>query len=94
MTYELQFLASARREWNKLDSTIRTQLKKKLSERLEGPHVLSSKLSGFENHYKIKLKSSGYRLIYEVIDQKIIVLVVAIGKRNRNAVYRLVKKRR
>ncbi|HHR6391357.1 TPA: type II toxin-antitoxin system RelE family toxin, partial [Providencia alcalifaciens] len=29
----------------------------------------------------------GYRLIYEVIDEKIILLVIAVGKREGNTVY-------
>ncbi|WP_342170246.1 type II toxin-antitoxin system RelE family toxin [Rickettsia endosymbiont of Seladonia tumulorum] len=35
----------------------------------------------------MKLKSVGYRLVYEVDDNRIIILVLAIGKRNRNEVY-------
>jgi len=72
---------------------IQSQFKKKLSKRLEKPHVLPSKLSGFENHYKIKLRASGYRLVYEVIDKALFVLVIAIGKRDRNTVYKKAKKR-
>jgi mRNA interferase RelE/StbE len=68
MIYNLKFLPTALKEWKKLDSTIQKQLKKKLTERLDEPHIRSSKLSGFENHYKIKLRASGYRLVYEVID--------------------------
>jgi mRNA interferase RelE/StbE len=45
------------------------------------------------NHYKIKLKSSGYRLVYRVEDQRVVVLVVAIGKRERAAAYRSALKR-
>jgi len=54
---------------------------------------LSSKLSGFENHYKIKLRASGYRLVYEVIDNDLFVLVLVIGKRDRNTAYKKDKKR-
>jgi mRNA interferase RelE/StbE len=34
MSYDLQFLPSALKEWQKLGSTIRDQFKKKLAERL------------------------------------------------------------
>jgi mRNA interferase RelE/StbE len=88
MKYNLKFLPTALKEWKKLDNSIRSQLKKKLAERLEQPHIPSSKLSGFENHYKIKLRASGYRLVYEVIDNELFVLVIAIGKRDRNSVYK------
>jgi mRNA interferase RelE/StbE len=83
MNYKLKFLPTALKEWKKLDNTIQTQLKKKLKERLESPHLHGSQLRGFKNHYKIKLRASGYRLVYEVIDDEICVLVIAIGKRNK-----------
>ncbi|MEO1745887.1 MAG: type II toxin-antitoxin system RelE/ParE family toxin, partial [Pseudomonadota bacterium] len=56
------------------------------AERLERPRVPAAKLSGSSDRYKIKLRSSGYRLIYEVRDQEVLVVVVAIGKRDRSAV--------
>ena len=93
MNCKLKFLPSALKEWKKLDNTIQIKLKKKLKERLESPHVRSSKLSGFRNHYKIKLKATGYRLVYEVVDEEIYVLVIAIGKRNKNLVYKKAAKR-
>jgi mRNA interferase RelE/StbE len=93
MSYELGFLDSALKEWQKLDNSTQTQLKRKLQERLENPHVTASKLYGANNHYKIKLRSTGYRLVYEVKDQELIVIVVAIGKRERNAVYKKAVKR-
>jgi len=93
MIYNLKFLPTAFKEWKKLDNNIRKQLKKKLKERLLGPHVSGSALRGFDNYYKIKLRSSGYRLVYEVVDEKIYILVIAVGKRNRNEVYKQAKKR-
>ncbi|HFC46725.1 MAG TPA: type II toxin-antitoxin system RelE/ParE family toxin [Dissulfuribacter thermophilus] len=65
-----------------------------MKERLEEPHVHSCRLSGFENHYKIKLRASGYRLVYEVIEEEICVLVIAVGKRERNLVYKKARKRK
>lgn len=88
MTYELLFLPSALKEWEKLGSTLREQFKKKLAERLETPHVPSDALHGLQDHYKIKLRSAGYRLVYRVEDQKITVTVVAVGKRERSDVYK------
>jgi len=88
MSYELRFGVSALEEWNKLDNSIKIQLKKKLAERLNNPHVPSAKLSGYENVYKIKLKATGYRLVYEVQDNKLIVLVLTVGRRDKDIVYR------
>ncbi len=93
MTYNLKFLPTALKEWEKLDNSIRNQLKKKLKERLINPCVPGNELRGFKNHYKIKLRSSGYRLVYEVVDEGIYILVIVIGKRNKNEVYKQAKKR-
>ncbi|GAD78824.1 type II toxin-antitoxin system RelE family toxin, partial [Vibrio ezurae] len=88
MSYKLTFKVEAQKEWKKLDSTVKDQFKKKLASRLENPHVPSAKLNGMPNCYKIKLRSAGYRLVYEVRDEQIIVSVVAVGKRERNEVYK------
>ncbi len=94
MNYKLKFLPTALKEWKKLDNTIQKKFKKKLEERLNSPHIASSKLSGFKNHYKIKLRATGYRLVYEVIDEEIYILVIAIGKREKNLVYKKALKRK
>ena len=91
--YGLKFLPTALKEWKKLDSTIQSQLKKNLKERLQNPHVPASRLHGFENHYKIKLRASGYRLVYEILESEIVVLVVAVSKRDKNLVYQKASKR-
>ena len=93
MSFELGFLDEALKEWNSLDKGTREQFKAKLAERLEGPHVPSAKLSGRKDRYKIKLRSVGYRLVYEVRDNELIVVVIAIGKRDRLAVYKIAAKR-
>ena len=92
--YGLKFLPTALKEWKKLDSSIQNQLKKKLKERLQDPHIPSSRLHGFENHYKIKLRASGYRLVYEVVEAEIVIMVVAVGKRDKNLVYKKASKRK
>ena len=93
MKYELGFFEEALKEWNKLDSNTREQFKSKLTERLARPRVPASKLSGHKDWYKITLLSVGYRLVYEVRDSEVIVIVVAVGKRERNAVYAAAAKR-
>ncbi|NTV14165.1 MAG: type II toxin-antitoxin system RelE/ParE family toxin [Desulfobulbaceae bacterium] len=93
MSYELEFKESALKEWHKLDSSIREQFKKRLSERLAAPRVESARLSGLPDCYKIKLRDAGYRLVYQVCDGLLVVVVIAVGKRENNLVYRNVKKR-
>jgi len=93
MTYSLEFLPSALKEWEKLGHTVREQLKKKLRERLDLPRVPADALREMPNHYKIKLRASGYRLVYRVEDERVVVVVVAVDKRERGVVYERAKGR-
>ena len=93
MTYKLKFLPVALKEWKKLAPPIQLQFKKKLKERLITPRNPSCQLRGFKDVYKIKLRSVGYRLVYEVNDTEITIYVVAVGKRERGIVYTNAEKR-
>ena len=87
MSYELRFKESALKEWRQLNAPGREQVKKKLAERLEQPRVPSAALHGARDLYKIKLRAAGFRLVYQVDDGIVTVTVIAVGKRERNAVY-------
>jgi mRNA interferase RelE/StbE len=93
MIYELAFLDDALKEWRKLDNVTREQFKAKLTERLQNPKILIARLHGTKERYKIKLLNAGYRLVYQVKHQELLVLVVAVGKRERNEVYKIAKRR-
>ena len=71
-----------------MGDTVRQQLKKKLATILVNPRIESNCLHALPDCYKIKLRSSGYRLVYQVIDQEVMVFVVAVDKREREQVYR------
>lgn len=88
MTYSLEFRDSAWKEWQKLDRPLREQFKARLLQRLENPRVESARLSALPDCYKIKLRAAGYRLVYQVFDDRVVVVVVAVGKREDSAVYR------
>ena len=84
----------ALKEWKKLDGSIKTKFLKTLTRRLQEPHVPSAKLRGdLQNTYKIKLRDVGYRLVYEVIDQRLVVVVIAIGRRDHDEAYQIAVKR-
>lgn len=88
-TYRLKFLPDALDEWNALDGSVKGVLRKLLKNRLEQPHVPGAKLHGeLHDCYKIKLRKQGYRLVYQVEDDVLVVLVLAVAKREGLAVYR------
>lgn len=88
MSYELSFHPDALAECKKIDDSVRELFMKKIAEWLYHPHVSSACLLGPKDRYKIKLRDAGYRLVYEVRDKVLLVVVVAVGMRERNTVYR------
>ena len=88
--YRLQFVPSAWSEWQKLDGSVKEPLRKLLKKRLDNPHVPGAALTG---HYKIKLKKQGYLLVYGVQDDVLIVMVMAVDKREDSLVYQLAASR-
>lgn len=85
--YRLQFLTAAKAEWDKLDGSLQLQFTKVLAKRLEHPRLPKAALASMPDCYKIKLRAAGYRMVYYVRDQPPVLLTIAVGKRERNAVY-------
>lgn len=81
MIFNIEFDKRALKEWQKLDQSIKEQFKKKLKKLQENPYIESARLKGdLSGCYKIKLRASGFRLVYQVI---------AIGKREESKAYSL-----
>ncbi|MFM5861602.1 type II toxin-antitoxin system RelE/ParE family toxin [Aeromonas veronii] len=87
MTFELEFDPRAWKEWQKLGDTVRQQFKKKLVKVLNQPQIEANRLHNLPNCYKIKLRNAGFRLVYQVLEQRVVVFVIAVGKRERKQVY-------
>lgn len=90
-SYKLKFLPSALREWRKLAPEIQALFKAHLQRRLEAPRIDSARIRGYRNHYKIKLRAVGYRLVYEVEEKESAIYVICVGR--RDAIYKILKKR-
>jgi mRNA interferase RelE/StbE len=88
-SFNLEFLPRAKKEWDKLGSSIREQFARKLRERFDSPRVPAAQLSNIPDCYKIKLGAAGYRLVYRVDDGRVMVIVVAVGKHDRNLLYKM-----
>ena len=87
--YQLKFLPIALKEWNALDGSVKDVLRKALKKRLEQPRLPGSELHGdLQGCYKIKLRQQGYRLVYSVEDDVLVVLVLAVDKREDMTAYR------
>ena len=87
--YRLKFVPEALQEWNALGSSVKEVLRKALKKRLLIPRTPGAQLHGdLMDCYKIKLRKQGYRLVYRVEDDVLVVLVLAVDKREDIAVYR------
>ena len=96
MRYRLLFHRAAIKEWGKLSPDIRAHFKAKLAKLLDGvesPTPANRLAGGGQDLYKIKLRQSGYRLAYKLNRGELTILVIAIGKRERDSVYRRLSKR-
>lgn len=90
--YKIHFTETSLKEFKKLGANIQAQFKKKLKALQSSPHIVSARLHGdLANCYKIKLRSAGYRLVYEVKDDILIIVVIAVAK--RQTIYDTTKER-
>jgi len=87
--YRLAFVPSAWAEWQALDGSVKEPMRKLLKKRLDNPHVPGGALHGeLSGYYKIKLRKQGIRLVYGVEDALLLVMVMAVDKREDNVAYR------
>jgi len=67
------------------DHKLETRLLEALQELRQNPtHIKTRKLSGYENRYRVRV--GDYRIIYQIHNHELIVLVLAIG--HRREIYR------
>jgi mRNA interferase RelE/StbE len=87
--YKVIFRPRAKKQFDKLDFALQQQLAKKLKNRCLNPRVPGDKLSKMPDCYKVKLRSSGLRAIYQMQDKALVLLVLAIAKREKEEAYEL-----
>ena len=89
MTWRIEFAESAAKELRKLDPVVSRRLTKFLRERivpLDDPRSLGAALKGDELGQFWKYRVGDYRIIAEIVDREIRIVVVRIG--HRREVYR------
>ncbi len=86
-TYKVVFRPRAKKRFDRLDPAIQRQIARKLDERCRNPRVPGDALSKLRDCYKIKLRAKGIRLVYQVRDARLILLVLSVGSREREEAY-------
>lgn len=93
MTYTVKFRDDALKEWLKLDKSIQQQFTEKLRKCNESPHIPSAKLRGLKDCCKIRLRASGFHLVYQIIDDMLIIATIVVGRRGCSDVRNLTSER-
>lgn len=75
----------------RLDKHLREIIQRKIEKLQEEPYLGFPLRSHLLGCYKLKI--SKYRVIYKILHNRLIILVIAIGKREALAVYKIALKR-
>lgn len=85
MAYTIRILPTAQRQLAKLDPPMQARIATAIDELAASPRPPGAKkLSGKENLWRIRV--GDYRILYQIADRQLLVIVVAIG--HRGDVYR------
>ncbi len=85
MSYTVEISSLATRQIKKLPPEIQIQVLAQLEELAEHPRPDDvTKLKGEDNTYRVRVKN--YRVVYEIFDEQLIVLIVKVG--HRREIYR------
>ena len=97
MAYKIEFLPDAAREFDALDGSLKKLAAKQLDKIAERPELgetlgkrMGIDLTGYRKTYFGK---KGYRIVYEIQRQRLVVLIIGIGKREREEIYREIARR-
>lgn len=98
MSYDIRLIKAAKQDFAKLDGSQKELVTKALKKVAQNPlpqskggygkplgNNASAQLAGL---FKIKLKKSGIRIVYKLIQQHEQMLVIVIGMRDDSAVYK------
>jgi mRNA interferase RelE/StbE len=94
MKYKILFIEDAYEDLQKLDKSIQIEAIKVIKKLKENPYFgkpLKGNLKGF---YKIYFFKKKYRMVYTIRENKLLILIVGIGKRDKEKIYKLIEKRR
>lgn len=85
MAYRIEFTPRAEREFKSLDGSVRGRIKQRIDSLAEKPYPPGIKrIEGEDELYRLRV--GDYRILYQVKERILLVLVVRIG--HRREVYR------
>jgi mRNA interferase RelE/StbE len=92
MAYKVEFLSEAAQEFEALDGSLKKIAAKQIDKLAERPELgeplgkrMGIDLTGYRKTYFGK---KAFRIVYEIQRQKLVVLIIGIGKRERAEIYK------
>jgi len=92
MAYRIEFLPEAAREFEALDGSLKRVAAKQIDKLAERPELgeplrkrMGIDLTGYR---KISFGKKGYRIVYEIQRERLVILIIGIGRRERAEIYR------
>lgn len=80
MAYRIEFAPKAGRQFKALERSLQVRLGRRIDSLAENPRPHGiKKLSGEEELYRLRV--GDYRIIYQIQEKRLIVLVVGVGHR-------------
>ena len=94
--YKIKLTKTAAENLKKIDRKTRTQIVNKIESLKEEPKLLGKSLKGPLKEFRsIRAAGQRYRIIYKVINEEIVVIIIAVGIRkegDKKDIYELLKK--
>jgi len=82
MAYKILFKKSAKKELQKLDQNVYVKLRAAIDKLAQSPRPpQSKKLVGSTTLWRLRV--GVYRVIYDIQDKKLVVLIIKVGHRSR-----------
>jgi mRNA interferase RelE/StbE len=81
MTYAVEFTKSAQKELNKLNPQTRLRLLKAINKLSSNPRI--GDVRPMVGSKSWRLRVGDYRIIYNILDKKLVVLIIKVGHRGQ-----------
>jgi len=94
MNYKVIFIEDVYKDLQKLDKSLQIEILKVIKKLEENPYLGKPLKGNLKNFYKIYVFRKKYRIVYTLEENNLIILIVGIGKRDKEKIYKIVEKRK
>ena len=82
--YSIEFLPAAKKELKRLDPVVRKQIQEKIILLAEDPARLRNNIKALKGEFagKFRLRVRNYRVIFQIVEERVVIIIVRIGHRS------------